>query len=132
MPTILVNKAQQRIYVLDDQTVLASAPCSTGKGTPSPYGQGTTPAGLYRITGIWKGGDVAKILDPTGRWNPYGPYVADLDVETRQLAIHGTSQPDTLGQPVTAGCIRISNDLLSRLVKDRLLTQGTLVNIVED
>ena len=42
-----------------------------------------------------------------------------------QLAIHGTNSPSTIGQAVTAGCVRVTNDAIERLKP--LLKLGTPV-----
>jgi lipoprotein-anchoring transpeptidase ErfK/SrfK len=40
---------------------------------------------------------------------PPGWYGAD------QLAIHGTNDPGSIGQPVTAGCLRVTNEVTEKL-----------------
>jgi lipoprotein-anchoring transpeptidase ErfK/SrfK len=42
-----------------------------------------------------------------------------------QLAIHGTNNPSSIGQSVSAGCVRVSETTLDRLMP--LLTYGTPV-----
>ncbi|WP_338052762.1 L,D-transpeptidase [Protofrankia coriariae] len=44
------------------------------------------------------------------------------------IGIHGTNQPNLLGQDVSHGCIRVSNETITRLA--RLLPLGTPVEIV--
>ncbi|MCD6020371.1 MAG: L,D-transpeptidase catalytic domain, partial [Actinomycetia bacterium] len=44
-----------------------------------------------------------------------------------QLAIHGTNNPSSIGQSVSAGCIRVSETTLDRLLP--LLEYGTPVII---
>jgi lipoprotein-anchoring transpeptidase ErfK/SrfK len=69
--------------------------------------------------------EVAKLANPAG---PYGPYAIGLSgfstVLTEfgrgdgQVAIHGTNQPELLGQNVSHGCIRVSNEMITRLVEE--------------
>jgi lipoprotein-anchoring transpeptidase ErfK/SrfK len=69
--------------------------------------------------------EVAKLANPAG---PYGPYAIGLSgfstVLTEfgrgdgQVAIHGTNQPELLGQNVSHGCIRVSNEMVTRLVQE--------------
>jgi lipoprotein-anchoring transpeptidase ErfK/SrfK len=69
--------------------------------------------------------EVAKLQNPSG---PYGPYALGLsgfsNVLTEfgrgdgQIAIHGTNQPGLLGQQASHGCIRISNEAITRLVQE--------------
>jgi lipoprotein-anchoring transpeptidase ErfK/SrfK len=89
--------------------------------TPIAVGQTRfpTPKGTFYTL------EVAKLENPNG---PYGPYALGLSgfstVLTEfgrgdgQLAIHGTNQPALLGQNVSHGCIRISNEMVTRLVQE--------------
>ena len=129
--SLKVNKNSQELYVLDKGgRIVETMKCSTGQGLPTKYGKGTTPSGVYNIKRIEDGEDVAKILDPTGKWNPYGPFCINLDILERNIAIHGTDEPEKLGNPVTSGCIRVSNEVITRLVKD-FVKENTLVEIIE-
>lgn len=75
-----------------------------------------TPGGIYYLT---------ELLAPTVPNSAYGAFAYGLSgfsevFETfnggpGQLGIHGTNDPDTLGTAVSAGCIRLHNDDISRL-----------------
>ena len=79
--------------------------------------------------------DKLETPDPDGA---YGPYALGLsaysDVLTEfaggagQVGIHGTNDPSVIGQEVSAGCIRLRNEDIERLVP--LLPLGTPVEIV--
>lgn len=130
--SLKVNKNSQELYVLDSEgRIVETMKCSTGHGSPTKYGKGTTPSGFYPITRIEDGREVAKILDQTEKWNPYGPYCIDLNIPGRNIAIHGTDEPEKLGKPITSGCIRVSNDDITKLVEE-FVKDRTLVEIVED
>ncbi|MGZ4682442.1 MAG: L,D-transpeptidase [Acidimicrobiales bacterium] len=87
-----------------------------------------TPGGLYYTT------ELIKTPNPGGA---YGPYAFGLsgfsDTLTTfnggpgQLGIHGTNEPSAIGTQVSHGCIRMSNDDITRLA--RILPLGTPVQI---
>lgn len=90
-----------------------------------------TPAGLYFIT------ELLQAPDPNG---PYGPYAYGIsgfqdDPEVRAefggeavIGIHGTNQPELLGQAVSSGCIRVDNDTITRMAE--MLPLGVPVEVV--
>ena len=45
-----------------------------------------------------------------------------------QIAMHGTNRPELLGQPVSNGCVRMTNDAITKMVQ--LAPLGTPVNVV--
>jgi hypothetical protein len=55
-------------------------------------------------------------------------YARVSDWPTDVVGIHGTDQPQLLGQAVSHGCIRVSNDVARRL--ERLAMLGTPIDIV--
>jgi len=76
-----------------------------------------TPGGLYYLT---------ELIAPEEPDTVYGSFAYGLSgfsevFETfnggpGQLGIHGTNDPETLGTAVSAGCIRLHNDDVARLV----------------
>lgn len=90
-----------------------------------------TPAGLYYIT------ELLEAPDPSG---PYGPYAYGIsgfqdDEEVRAefggeavIGIHGTNQPDKLGEAVSSGCIRVGNDIITEMAG--MLPLGVPVEVV--
>jgi lipoprotein-anchoring transpeptidase ErfK/SrfK len=50
------------------------------------------------------------------------------DWPTNVVGIHGTNLPELLGQAVSHGCVRVSNDVASRL--RRLAPLGTPIDVV--
>ena len=77
-----------------------------------------TPGGRYYLT---------ELLAPTEPDTIYGSFAYGLSgfsetFETfnggpGQLGIHGTNEPETLGSPVSSGCIRLHDDDIARLVE---------------
>lgn len=96
-------------------------PVATGKpSTP-------TPPGKYHVADRWTS-------SPSG---PLGSFVfalSGLQINYPGassglfiMAIHGTNNPATLGQSVSAGCVRVSNKVVERLIP--ILRIGTPVTI---
>lgn len=88
-----------------------------------------TPTGLAYIT------DLLSTPSPGGT---YGPYAFGLsshsDVHTEfqggdgQVGLHGTNQPQLMGQAVSEGCVRLPNEVITQLAG--MLPLGTPVQIV--
>lgn len=105
---IHVNLAEHRLVLLKDgQEILSSATVIGAPRTP-------TPPGTYYIT------------DPVDlRSNPntaYGAFALGISGYSEvllefnggpgQLAIHGTPNPEQVGQDISNGCIRVPNDVI--------------------
>jgi len=112
------NDYRIRIEIIDEE------PIGVGQGnTP-------TPGGEYYIT------ELLAQPNPNG---PYGPYAYGLSGYSDVLrtfagadgviGLHGTNDPAGLGHDVSHGCIRMSNDGISRLARE--LPLGTPVVIVQ-
>jgi lipoprotein-anchoring transpeptidase ErfK/SrfK len=121
--SIDVSLTDRQITVHDGDEVLLQEPVAIGAGeTP-------TPPGKYFLRVL------LKAPDPT---TVYGPYAYGLsahsDVLTTfnggdgEIGIHGNNDASVLGKDVTHGCIRISNDSITRLAG--ILPLGTPVAIV--
>jgi lipoprotein-anchoring transpeptidase ErfK/SrfK len=75
-----------------------------------------TPGGLYYTT------ELVKTPNPDGAYGPYAYGLSGFSEVLQtfnggpgQLGIHGTNQPQYLGQKVSHGCIRLSNDDITTL-----------------
>lgn len=120
---ISVDLAGHQITVWDGEEVILGEPVGVGKK------DAPTPGGDYYL---------AELLQPPDPTTVYGPYAFGLsgfsDVFTNfaggegVIGIHGNNDPSTLGTDVSSGCIRMSNDGITRLA--RLLSLGTPVAIV--
>jgi lipoprotein-anchoring transpeptidase ErfK/SrfK len=102
----------------------------------TPIGVGTrampTPAGRYYVK---------ELVKPAKRQDRelYGPFALGLSGFTDEpgakdfkggdgaLAIHGTEDPDSIGEEVSHGCIRVPNDVITYLATT--LPMGTPVDI---
>jgi hypothetical protein len=131
-------------------------PVSTGlTGFGNKDGSGCTPTGLHRISAcIGAGatlGAVFKGRMPTGEVveslpnSSQGDYITsrilwlagieegvnfggDVDSEARYIYIHGTPYHGQLGQPVSAGCVRMANTDIVDLFE--LVSVDTMVLIL--
>ena len=98
---LVVERKRHRLLLLRAGRVAKRFRIAVGKDlTP-------TPAGRYYVT------DLIRSEDPF-----YGPYAFGLSARTReQLGLHGTSEPRSIGQDVSRGCIRVHNGVIKRLAR---------------
>ncbi|MBF0486362.1 MAG: L,D-transpeptidase family protein [Candidatus Omnitrophica bacterium] len=121
--SIYVSKSQNYLMLKSDEDVLKVYVVSTGA-------KGSTPAGTFKIVNkienpVWfKAG---AIIPPESPDNVLGSRWMGFDIQG--YGIHGTVEPDKLGQQVTAGCIRMRNDEVEELYK--IIPRGTEVTIVD-
>jgi lipoprotein-anchoring transpeptidase ErfK/SrfK len=119
---ILVNLFIHQITVYNGESILLQEPVAVGtSATP-------TPIGTYYLRVL------LEAPDPNTVYGPYAyPLSGHSDVLTSfnggdgELGIHGNNDESVLGQSVTAGCVRMSNAGITRLVP--MLPLGTPVEI---
>jgi lipoprotein-anchoring transpeptidase ErfK/SrfK len=120
---IVVSLSALRITVFEGDAVLLEEPVAIGTSeTP-------TPGGRYYTK---------ELLQPPDPNGAYGPFAYGLSGFSDQLTsfgggdgvigIHGTNDPSALGTQVSHGCIRMSNEGITRLAG--LLPLGVPVEIV--
>jgi len=120
---ITVELGAHQITVYDGETVIRQEPVAVGTAeTP-------TPPGSYFIR---------VLLQSPSPNSVYGPFAYGLsahsDVLTSfnggdgEVGIHGNNDASVLGQSITHGCVRMSNDGITELTK--ILPLGTPVEIV--
>jgi lipoprotein-anchoring transpeptidase ErfK/SrfK len=120
---ITVELGAHQITVHDGDNVMIQEPVAIGKeSTP-------TPTGKYYTRVLLKAPDPNTV---------YGPYAYGLSGHSEvltefnggdaELGIHGNNDASVLGQSVSAGCIRMSNDSITRLAG--ILPLGTPVEIL--
>jgi lipoprotein-anchoring transpeptidase ErfK/SrfK len=120
---IEVSLSAFRIKVFEGDTVIVEEPVGVGTGdTP-------TPNGRYYIK---------ELLQPPNPGGAYGPFAYGLSGFSNQLTsfaggdgvigIHGTNDPSSLGRQVSHGCIRMSNEGITRLAG--ILPLGVPVEIL--
>jgi lipoprotein-anchoring transpeptidase ErfK/SrfK len=118
---LVVHRRTRRIEVWRGQRLLLQARVAVGRPGME------TPLGAFYVT---------------ARFVPDDPFLGDFALETSaysrltewpgggKVGIHGTSEPQLLGQAVSHGCVRVSN-ATARALK-RLARLGTTVNIADD
>lgn len=136
---LVVDLARQELRVFEQGRKTAAWPVSTALNGPGETeGSGCTPTGWHeiaeRIGAGAKPGAVFKERLETGRvlppdawsWSAEGDLIltrilwlaglqdghnrgGDRDTHARYIYLHGTNQEDLLGQPASAGCVRMAN-----------------------
>jgi len=125
--TIVVdNEARFLYFVEEGNTVLRY---EISPGMESHQWRGTATIGRKAEWPQWTPGNEARKMSPSlpgvvpgGPNNPLGAralYIHDDRGRDTEYRIHGTNEPDMIGQPVSLGCIRMHNidiiDLFSRV-----------------
>lgn len=93
-------------------------------------GDHKTPEGSFHIKMIYDSRQWHHdFKDGKGQiYGCYGPYFMRLDVPGfNDIGIHGTHLPESIGTQATEGCIRLTNEDITRLYK--LVRNGTAVRI---
>ncbi|PIQ82467.1 MAG: hypothetical protein COV76_03575 [Candidatus Omnitrophica bacterium CG11_big_fil_rev_8_21_14_0_20_64_10] len=120
---VLVDKSQNTLTLKNGEEVLKVYRCSTGEGGITPVGEFRIKTRLvdppwYSPEGVIPPGDPRNQLG--SRW---------LGFDVPGYGIHGTIDPDSVGKPVTRGCVRLTNADVEELFA--LLPADTRVAIVE-
>lgn len=118
---IVVRLGAKRLEVrrVRDGKLLLRAPAAIGKrGSETPVGTSFYVASAFVPTDPFYG---TFALETTA-------YARVTDWPTNVVGIHGTDRPEVLGQAVSHGCVRVSNDVARRL--RRLAPLGTPIDVV--
>jgi len=121
--SVMVDKSQSTLALKSGEEILKVYTVSTGKNN-------STPTGTFQIT--------TKLVDPV--WYTAGAVVpADspdnilgtrwLGISKEGYGIHGTTEPETIGQQITRGCVRMHNNEVEELFD--ILPSGAEVVIME-
>jgi lipoprotein-anchoring transpeptidase ErfK/SrfK len=120
---IRVELGSRKATVYHGATVVMEAPVAIGKDSAP------TPTGSYFVDGA------LKLRNPNGEYGAYQLSISAFsDIFQQfgsgvgQVALHGTNRPDLLGQAVSHGCVRFSNEAITQMVD--LAPLGTPVEIV--
>ena len=101
--TVWVDKSDNRLTLKEGNAVVKTYVVATGT-------KNSTPVGSFKVTTMLK--------DPT--WYKPGQVVGPHDernhlgtrwigINKKGYGIHGTTEPEKLGQQVSAGCVRMKN-----------------------
>ena len=130
----IIHKKKFALDVYLDQTFVQHFRVGLGQDS-------STPTGAWRIGTMLKnptyypprGGDIVAADDPA---NPLGErWIALVGVSgeaagQQRYGIHGTSKPESIGQNVSMGCIRMFNEDVEALYS-YLVTKHSTVTVVE-
>jgi len=107
-----IRTKTRRLRLLDNKRVISSAKIGVGRSL-SP-----TPPGRYYVT------DIIRAKNPKGFYGPYAlglsahsPVYTSFAGGNGQIGIHGTNVPSSVGTEVSAGCVRVTNDVITGLAK---------------
>jgi lipoprotein-anchoring transpeptidase ErfK/SrfK len=105
-----VELTNHKLVVWRGNDIVEEAPVAVGTSSAP------TPTGDYYLT---------ELLDTGNPNGAYGPYAFGLssysDVYTEfaggpgQIGLHGTNDPGALGSDVSHGCVRVNNDMITKL-----------------
>lgn len=120
---VLIEVGARRVTVLHGDAILLRDTVAVGTDrTPTPLGE-------FFVDGA------VKVPYDTG---PYGAYQVSVSGFSEvlqsfgggvgQIAMHGTNRPELLGQAVSNGCVRMTNDTITKMAE--LAPSGTPVTIV--
>lgn len=120
---VVIEVGARRVTVFHGNEILLRETVAVGTDrTP-------TPLGRFFVDGI------VQVPYDTG---PYGAYQVSVSGFSEvlhsfgggvgQIAMHGTNRPDLLGQPVSNGCVRMTNAAITKMAD--LAPNGTSVEIV--
>ncbi|HEX8692535.1 MAG TPA: L,D-transpeptidase [Longimicrobium sp.] len=131
---IVISLQEHRLYVMEDSRVLWSTLVGTGTGTRlEGAGQKwdfSTPRGMFRVQRKEKN---PRWYVPDWAYIERGERIPDRDDPRRWeegmlgttalflgegIALHGTNKPELLGQDVSHGCIRMTNEAARQLYHD--------------
>jgi len=154
-PIIVVDSVRQQLHWIDIEGELnRQYPISTAaNGMGNRVDSFKTPFGIHRlrqkIGGGQPRGTVFEAREPCGRvadnldnrdhdeitsrilWldglEPGFNQGGDCDTYSRYIYIHGTSDEKRIGEPVSAGCIRMNNDDVIELFENVLVNDLVLI-----
>ena len=121
--SIVVDRSQHQLLLTEDEEFVKAYWVATGEDE-------STPVGTFTV--------VNKIVDPV--WYRQGAVVPPdspenilgtrwMGISKKGYGIHGSTDPETIGQSVTAGCIRMTNAEVEELFD--IVPVGTEVTIVD-
>ncbi len=119
---IFVDKSQNILILKERDNIVKVYNVSTGKNSSTPEGQ-------FKVTNkltdpVWFNKGV--VVPPESPANVLGTRWLGFDIPG--YGIHGTVEPDRIGEQVTAGCVRMRNAEVEELFS--IIPVGTTVEIV--
>jgi lipoprotein-anchoring transpeptidase ErfK/SrfK len=121
--TVLVNKSQNVLFLKSGDEVLKIYHVATGKDNITPVGTFKIATKIEKPVWFKNGGPPIPSESPE---NELGSRWMGFDTDPH-YGIHGTLHPETIGQQVTDGCVRMRNEDVEELFD--ILPTGTEVVI---
>lgn len=119
---IFVDKSQNILILKEQDNIVKVYSVSTGKNSSTP--EGTFKVTTKLVDPVWFNKGV--VVPPESPANVLGTRWLGFDIPG--YGIHGTTEPDKMGQQVTAGCVRMRNNEVEELYS--IIPMGTSVEIV--
>ena len=123
MFNVYIDKSQNILILKDGNEVIKVYDVSTGTNNSTPVGEFTITSKL--VDPVWFNRGV--VVPPDSPANVLGSRWLGFDIPG--YGIHGTVEPDAIGQQVTAGCVRMRNPEVEELYS--ILPMRTKVTIVD-
>ena len=121
--SLVIDKSQNLLFLKRKGEIIKTYVISTGENNSTPVGVFKIVIKLINPTWFKTG----AVIPPDSPENILGTRWMGLDIEG--YGIHGTREPEKLGQHVTSGCIRMSNEDVEELYG--IVPMGTKVVIVD-
>jgi len=135
-PFIVADKPTLKLTLVDAEGNIIKQygmACAVHYGPKEVRGDNKTPEGVFKINQLLNAKGIPHDFgDGKGPIkDAYGPWFLRLDVPGfRDIGIHGTPFPESIGSRATEGCIRLTNEDIVDL-KNRVKL-GTVVIITPD
>ncbi|MBI5415735.1 MAG: L,D-transpeptidase family protein [Candidatus Omnitrophica bacterium] len=121
--SVYVDKSQNVLFLKSGEEIIKVYHVSTGSSNSTPVGKFKVVSKL--VNPVWFNKGI--VVPPDSPQNVLGSRWMGFDLPG--YGIHGTIEPQTIGQQVTAGCVRMRNEDVEELYS--LLPMGTEVVIVD-
>ncbi len=120
---VVINLSERSLIYFENEEVVLETAIAIGTN------RNPTPTGSFFVT------DTVTLADPNSPWGPHAfGLSARSDTITEYnggdgiIGIHGTNRPSSVGQAASLGCIRLPNDVITKL--HERIPIGTPVEIV--
>jgi lipoprotein-anchoring transpeptidase ErfK/SrfK len=122
---IVVGIKDYRLVAFSNDRIVFDFPVTVGADTgPTPTGRFTVTS---RLKNPWYTPDDEENVRPGAEENPIGSRW--IGINKPSYGLHGTNNPETIGEAKSAGCVRLQNHQIEELY--RHVRQGTPVVIRE-
>jgi lipoprotein-anchoring transpeptidase ErfK/SrfK len=119
----LIDKSQNSLVLKSNGEIVKTYRVSTGKSNITPTGNFKVVNKLVKPTWTHDG----KVIPPESPENILGTRWLGFNIPG--YGIHGTTQPESIGQQTTAGCVRMLNNEVEELYD--ILPVNTEVTIID-